>query len=231
MASDGSAKRGRNPLSSPAAECCAALFAKPPVAGRCKSRLARAIGEEKAAALAAAFAEDGWLSLCQVPWVRPVIATTEHHTAFEALRPVPEVWLQGSGDLGSRITRIARRALVDHGFFYALGADSPGLPLRLLEEAREALRTHDAVLGPAKDGGFFLFGLRTCPSGLLDHVPWSCADTLAATEARLLERGLSVARTESWFDIDTVEDLRLLRRMKNELSLPATRQLLESYTF
>jgi glycosyltransferase A (GT-A) superfamily protein (DUF2064 family) len=91
-----------------------------------------------------------------------------------------------------------------------VGADSPLLTSAHLQKALDALLTHDAVIGPSHDGGFYLLGLRTCPQGLLSGVPWSTAETAEATKRRLEECGYSVQELEALFDVDTPNDLAQL---------------------
>ncbi|MFN8544505.1 MAG: TIGR04282 family arsenosugar biosynthesis glycosyltransferase [Candidatus Binatia bacterium] len=200
------------------------VFAKPPMPGRVKTRLVPALGVEGAAHLAHAVLCDTWSSARALPWASPILATT--HVFPPALRPAPDavVWMQGSGDLGRRIERILARALGRFPFAIALGADTPGLPVRFLEEARVALGSADAVVGPTEDGGFYLLGLRRCPRGLLAGLPWSDRDTCARTLERLRARGLITVVLDSWFDIDRPEDLDRLRALlgRGELAAPAT---------
>ena len=198
------------------------VFAKPPVAGQVKTRLAAALGEERAAALASAFLLDTIASLRSLPWARPVLASTE---AVESDLPV---LLQGEGDLGARIEHVLRAALLLATPAVAIGADAPALPGRLLEAAREALGRADAVIGPADDGGFYLLGLRDCPQGLLAGLPWSAAETCARTLDRLRGRGLRVEVLERWFDVDRPEDLERLRAAlgSGEIVAPRTAKIL-----
>ncbi len=206
-----------------------AVFAKPPRAGEVKTRLSVAIGPEAAAALARAFFADTWAAVGQVPHVRRVLASTA-----EALAPFglsdAEVWLQGEGDLGARMERVAARALALAPWFIALGADSPGLPLSLVEAARAALVDHDAVLGPAEDGGYYLLGLRRLEPGLLSGLPWSTPATFEATKTRLASRGLSVAILPRWFDVDELPDLQRLQRAlaQGDVTAPRTAEALAS---
>ncbi|MFO0601119.1 MAG: TIGR04282 family arsenosugar biosynthesis glycosyltransferase [Myxococcaceae bacterium] len=187
-----------------------AVFAKPPRPGEVKTRLGAVLGHEAATRLARAFFEDTWNGLQRVPDLHRVIAsTTDEPAAFGA--PTAEVWLQGEGDLGARIERIARRALAQAPWFIALGADSPGLPAARLEAARAALLRHDAVLGPAEDGGYYLLGLKRLSPGLFADLPWSTNTTFNATRHRLVERGYSVATIQTWFDVDEPSDLERLR--------------------
>jgi hypothetical protein len=122
-----------------------------------------------------------------------------------------------------------RRAL-DSGAPAAIvvGSDVPGLSAERLAAARDALAVGDAVLGPSRDGGYDLIGLRRCPPDLLDGLPWSSAATLARTEQRLVERGFHVERLPETFDVDRVEDLEPLRRAlaAGEIAAPATARAL-----
>src|SRR5690606_9228558 len=124
---------------------------------------------------------------------------------------------------------ILRRALQEAPAAIALGADVPGLPRARLEQARRALARHDAVLGPAADGGYVLLGLRACEPGLLAGLPWSTPSTLRATRARLRDRGLSLAELPPSFDVDEAEDLERLRRALRAgvMHAPRTAALLE----
>jgi rSAM/selenodomain-associated transferase 1 len=205
------------------------VFARPPVPGQTKTRLARTVGDERAAALAAAFLADTWALVTSLPWARPVIASTG--AMPDGLVPGASVWPQGDGTLDQRIERILGRALAEvPGGAIALGADSPGLPRALLDEAHARLRAGDAVIGPADDGGFYLLGLRRCPPGLLAGVPWSCAETCAAVERRLAQHRLPVATLGRWFDVDHGDDLARLRVLlaADPARAPATAAVLEA---
>jgi len=211
---------------SPAAVLC--LFAKPPLPGVAKTRLAAIWGAESSAALARAFLVDCWSALHCHAWARLVLATTgdlgDVLEVGDAL-----VWPQGAGDLGERMERVLRRALEGAPIAIALGADTPGLPPRLVAEARDLLAAGaDAVLGPADDGGFYLLGLRRCPSGLLSDLPWSAADTMTRTHRRLREMGMTVELIEPWFDVDLPEDLHKLSALlaRGEIQAPETARIL-----
>lgn len=189
------------------------LFAKPPVAGEVKTRLIPHLGAEGAAELARAFLLDTWRALQGGPW-EPYLATTGPLPAALDIPPA-RVWPQGGGDLGVRMERALRRALGEHPKAMVVGADVPLAGVPRWTEALALLDEHDAVLGQAEDGGFDLMGLRRCPPALLEHLPWSCAHTLASTRARLLERGLSVALLEPLFDVDEPADVhRLVREVR-----------------
>jgi len=207
---------------------CICIFAKPPLPGRVKTRLIPHLGSAGAAELATAFLQDTWASVSALPWVEPVLTSTQE--CFPACVPTPmEIWLQGEGDLGARLENILRRALREHPYAIALGADSPGLPRTFLEQARSKLHRGDAVIGPCDDGGFYLIGLRRCPSGLFDGISWSASDTFDETLANLRRAGMRVQVLEPWFDVDWPEDLARLQASisTGRIVAPHTREVLE----
>ncbi len=203
------------------------VMAKSPRAGDVKTRLAPAIGAGGAAALARAFLEDTLALAARTRWAKVAVSVAGDPAPL-GLPASVEVWEQGAGDLGARMERAILRALGLAPRVLVVGTDSPGLPARLLAEAREALAGADAVLGPAEDGGFFLLGMRRCEPGLLGGLPWSRPDTLARTEGRLRERGWVVARTAAWFDVDEPAELARLAGMigRGEVEAPATARAL-----
>ncbi len=206
------------------------IFAKPPVPGRVKTRLAAVVGPEPAAELAAAMLQDVWSVVMNLDGVMPVVAATELGN-FGLDIAEDRVWLQEGADLGSRIESILRRGLRIAPGAIALGADTPLLRPRDLADAIQQLDLGNAVLGPSDDGGFYLLGLRSCPFGVLDGIPWSCARTCEVTEGHLRSSGMTVARVQSGFDIDTMADIRKLQRQFEILPpdvAPRTRECLNA---
>jgi rSAM/selenodomain-associated transferase 1 len=208
-----------------------AIFAKPPVPGEVKTRLIPVLGADGAAQLAMAFLVDALAVVRICPWAKPVVATTGPFPLDELEVGVVPLWQQGDGDLGVRIERIVHKGLSEGDrAVIAFGADSPGLPSSALYKARAVLETHEAVLGPSHDGGYYLIGLRRCPHGLLDGIRWSVPETFGETKARLLSAGLSCGLGVSYFDIDTPDDLpRLEEGLRNgTLRAPATAEALKA---
>jgi glycosyltransferase A (GT-A) superfamily protein (DUF2064 family) len=82
-----------------------------------------------------------------------------------------------------------------------------------IREAFAALREDGMVIGPARDGGYYLLGMRAHaePPDLFTDIPMSAPDTCARTIERARRQGLSVGYTPRSFDVDEVDDLQLLR--------------------
>ena len=187
------------------------VFSNPPAPGRTKTRLIPALGAQGAADLARAMLLDTLEVARSLQDAEVVLATAAPMPTSLPLPDAIPLWTQGEGDLGARQERMLRRALRHGGTAMLIGTDLPGLPLERLEQGAKALRSADAVLGPAEDGGFYLIGLTRCPRGLLADLPWSSPETFTATRDRLQERGLNTATIAPWFDLDTPEDLQRVR--------------------
>lgn len=110
---------------------------------------------------------------------------------------------QGRGDLGDRMGRII------HGFapqpICIIGADIPSITTPAIVRAFKALGDHDAVFGPAPDGGYWLVGARIWRPAMFRQVRWSSRHALADTRASF--KGLRLAQVDSLRDVDTVADL------------------------
>lgn len=131
--------------------------------------------------------------------------------AADAARVFPQ-----QGDtLGDRM-----RHAFDHVFaagyssVVVIGSDLPSLPSTHLAHALRALRdrTDAVVIGPARDGGYYLIGLRRACPALFTSIPWSTSGVLAATTSVAETCGLPVSFVSPWHDVDTVDDLRRVLR-------------------
>jgi hypothetical protein len=198
------------------------IFAKPPAPGEVKTRLIPALGEIGAAELASAMFLDVWQTVSSCPGIRPIVASTRYG---DFPGSPTDIWLQGEGDLGQRIERILTYALRDAPAAMAIGADTPALMPAHVAAAFDALPSHDAVIGPALDGGFYLLALRKLEPGLFSSLLWSTSETCEAVKKRMHEHRLSIAEIEPLFDVDTPGDLILLDRYlaTHPSAAPATR--------
>lgn len=114
---------------------------------------------------------------------------------------------QGRGDLGQRMNRLLRQP--HNGPVCLIGADIPGIERPHIARAFAALGSHEAVFGPAPDGGYWLVGLKhrhLAPCSLFKDVRWSTSHALADTLTTLPD--LRVAQVDVLQDVDTLDDLR-----------------------
>ncbi len=135
------------------------------------------------------------------------------HVFFKILEERHGVRLiaQAGADLGARMAR-ALADIFAQGYRRALviGTDLPTLPGSVIGEALTLLDTHDLVLGPAQDGGYYLIGLRKPAPELFAGIPWSTGRVLALTQTKASAAGLKTALLPIRRDIDTIDDLKAL---------------------
>lgn len=134
---------------------------------------------------------------------------------------------QGGGGLGERMARVHAELVARHGFGMLIGADAPQLSVELIGQAFNWLDTAPPrlVLGPASDGGFWLFGANvTPPLSTWCAVPYSSPDT-----ARRLQ--LAMQNLGAWHplstltDVDYSRDLPEVLRALEALPQPAAEQI------
>lgn len=205
------------------------IMAKAPEPGRSKTRLCPPLTPVQAAELSAALLIDTWRAVAGFDECEVLLMYSGDRTRFpEPVRGLTS-FLQRGVDLGARIEHAACIGLTRADAVILVGSDLPGLPHARLAEARAALASHDAVLGPTSDGGFYLIGLRACTPGLLAGLPWSAPETYAACAARLTQRRMRPAHLAAFDDVDDLEDLRRIKRQLDEgtLAAPATAAVLE----
>jgi rSAM/selenodomain-associated transferase 1 len=187
------------------------VFLKWPEPGLTKTRLIPALGPETASSLSRLLAEEAVLAtrpeddeygrlLCFSP--AGAEAKVREWLPGEALWPQPE------GDLGHRMA-----AAFAEGFrggadrVAVIGTDIPSLSRVVVGQAFHALDDADLVLGPARDGGYYLMALRHAQPKLFTEIAWSTSDVLTVTRERATALGLRTQLLEPMHDLDRLEDL------------------------
>lgn len=149
-----------------------------------------------------------------------------------------EFYQQTGRDLGEKMHQAFEEAGRPSAAFERLviiGSDAPTLPAEYVQSAFEELWSHDLVLGPADDGGYYLLGLKKSEANFFQDVPWSTPRALEVTYQNALRCDKRMAFLPRWYDIDTIDDLqRLGRELKNQENsdvCPATRAFLQRMSF
>jgi rSAM/selenodomain-associated transferase 2/rSAM/selenodomain-associated transferase 1 len=196
----------------PRAPAAVAVLAKAPVPGLAKTRLIPALGAAGAARAQRGFALQT-LATARAAGTGPLTlwcAPDAGQRFFRALRRRHGVQAvaQAGGDLGRRMaTAMATHfARAPHTPLLIVGTDCPVLTPAHLQQAADALQTHDAVLIPAEDGGYVLLGLRRPLPAVFVGVDWSTPQVLAQTRGRLRETGASWQEMPSLWDVDEPAD-------------------------
>jgi uncharacterized protein len=200
--------------------CGIAIMAKASIPGRTKTRLVPPLTFAEAAEFNTAFLKDVAANIaaagCEVP-IRGYAAYGPPETAgfftstLTSSVGLIEAWHPNFGDC----LFTAIQALFDRGHSAAvvLNSDSPTLPTSLLVEAAQSLAPPGdrAVLGPSRDGGYYLLGLKAPHRRLFEDVAWSTERVATQTRARAAEIGLPVHILPEWYDVDDAQSLHLLR--------------------
>ena len=184
------------------------LFAKPPLIGLSKTRLATSLGKADARRLARWTMTRTLREIRDPRWNTILYAAPDHcvHHTFGGLWPsaLPRR-PQGQGDLGARLEKGLREAPKGQVLF--VGSDVPDISRRLIWRAFQALKQSDAVFGPATDGGFWLFGLNKTgrtPSPFAD-VRWSGPHAMADVR-RNLSASADIVELPTLIDLDEAAD-------------------------
>lgn len=204
-----------------------AIFVKTPGHSAVKSRLAGECGERhahdwyrQAAAAVASVARRA-----QARHGVTAYWAVAESAAFDAWPGLPVI-AQGEGDLGTRMAQVHGQLVARHGFGLLLGADAPQLTAELLGEAIDWLSAPSPrlALGPAEDGGFWLFGGNVVPA-----LPaWTSVRYSAANTARDLRH--SMQGVGEWMnlatltDADHASDLRSVQNALHALPDPTSEQ-------
>lgn len=198
------------------AHCALAVFCRAPVPGHAKTRLIPELGAGGAAALHAQLAEQA-VRIAVAAGIGPVTVwctPDTHHIFFQNLtRKLPiKLAVQKGESLGHRMLQATQVTLSTAEAVILMGTDCPVLTTSYLHHAMRGLHDHDAVIGPAEDGGYVLLGLKQAPPEVFADVPWGSGEVMAETRRRstaLRWRWLELAML---YDVDTPTDLARWRR-------------------
>lgn len=193
------------------------VFARVPELGKVKTRLAAAIGNERALAVYEKMLRDTLASIgeptpeteIEVVWAPTAIANGEVLRRAFGNRTLA---MQTGSTLGDRLAM----AFSERFFFHrtrkivTIGVDDPRLSRATIDHAFALLDSVDWVIGPATDGGYYLIGCRApvFDAAVFHDVDWGTPTVLATTLQKIRDWGSTVALLPQRSDIDTVEDLQ-----------------------
>lgn len=198
------------------------VVAKKPTPGQTKTRLCPPLTPAQAAGLYDCFLCDTLDTMRKVPGVHCVIGYLPEDALsyFHQLAPDMGLTCQRGASLGERLDHLLTETLaVGSERVVVMDSDSPTLPVDYISQAFERLADVDVVLGPTRDGGYYLIGLKQPQPHLLRQVKMSTPHVLTDTLALAEATGLSVSLLPTWYDVDTIADLHQLDREIASLSV------------
>jgi len=182
------------------------IYAKPPRIGHAKARLAADLGSAVTARRLATMTLSKTLrAAANGNWTARLYLDPPDAKLGGIELGFP-IFAQGGGDLTDRLNKGLAEA--NPGPVLFVGSDAPNISTALLRKAIRLLQQNDAVFGPAKDGGFWLFGINASartPSPF-GGVRWSTPNALADVHANL-PNSAKVAMLDMLVDLDTAEDV------------------------
>lgn len=179
---------------------------KNPQKGKVKTRLAATMGEERAL--------DIYLALLAHTRRITSLVATQHYLFYSDFVDEKDEWpprffikkLQIGKDIGERMANALEAVLQYHQKAVLVGSDIPGLSVTILELAFEKLSTHDFVIGPAADGGYYLVGMKAFEPSVFKGMTWSTDTVFEKTVEKIESLGKSWYRLPVLSDVDREED-------------------------
>jgi len=208
------------------------VFAREPVPGTVKTRLASDIGAEAATNLYRAMLLDVLELASGLTGLRALVFWSlvgDDLPRFPGF-PQLEMHRQCGSDLGERMAAAFATAF-SCGIrdCCIIGTDTPDLPAEHIYQAFAALEQDraDAVFGPARDGGYYLLGMKQVQQHLFEGIAWGTPMVLSSSLKRAAEMQLSTTLLPVWHDMDTLDDLKFLATTPGEAA-PHTRAALRT---
>lgn len=182
------------------------IFIKNPVAGKVKTRIAKSSDDATALSI--------YKKLLEGTHRATVLVDAHKYLYYSDFIDQEDSWnpsvynkvIQRGVDLGEKMMDAFIEVLSCHDKAVIIGSDCIYLTKEIIEDAFTALDHNDVVIGPAKDGGYYLLGMKQVQMDLFINMPWSSGRELEETLTRVKEKGLQFQLLETLNDIDHIED-------------------------
>jgi uncharacterized protein len=199
------------------------IMAKAPRLGAVKTRLTSSLSPEDVTAFYCCLLEDTLILARSLDEVDVAIMCPESdlNALMQLTGDKANVVAQTGEGLAAGLTSVfAHFAEARQQKTIAFNSDSPHLPQKVLRDAFEILDTHDLVVGPTHDGGYYLVGAKASHPSLFAHDGMGTSTALDRLLSRARTLALTVGFAEPFYDIDVLEDLA---RLTEELRLAPAR--------
>jgi uncharacterized protein len=188
------------------------IFVKNPQKGKVKTRLATSIGDEKALEVYLQLLERTQNICRNLPADKIVYYSDfiDHEDLWD--ETVYQKALQVKTDLGIRMKTAFEEAFTQgYESVCIIGSDCYELNQNILQQAFDSLQEHEAVIGPANDGGYYLLGMNRLHPELFEHKQWSTSSVLPDTLQDFKQKKCSFELLPELTDIDNEKDLKRLK--------------------
>jgi len=194
------------------------LFVRKPILGKCKTRLAQSIGEEKALEVYQHLLEHTATVVKNVKADKQVLYADEigENDAWD--EAIFEKYKQVGKDLGERMHHAFAQGF-ERGYknIIIMGSDLFTISQDEVNAAFQAFQRAEVVIGPAEDGGYYMLGLNEMNEAVFENKNWSTEEVLSQTLADITDKELSLLEEKN--DIDTFEDLKKSNFLNQQIHL------------
>lgn len=209
------------------------IFAKEPVLGKVKTRLAQDICKNnKIFSLDQAYQKsmEAFKLFCvQIAQrdypdidIHVFYASEKNPDFLKSIWPHTPFVEQAQGDLGDKMHHaFLNIQKLNYDYALCIGTDSPDLPQEYIYQGFHLLKNNSVVLGPTEDGGYYTIGMNLKEFGNVSQhcfhsIPWSTSRVFQITSDRLVQQGFPVGVLPQWYDIDELAELRRFMLSNNK---------------
>lgn len=192
------------------------IFAKEPVAGNVKTRLARDIGDEAALRIHQEMV-NGTIEMASqsaLAQLQLYVSGDYQHPLFQSIAQQQgiQVYLQQGSNLGERMFSALNESLDDASYCILIGTDCPVMSADYIDQAFDALEQgQDVVIGPAEDGGYVLIGASRVEASWFNNIDWGSKRVLEQSRQALISSAAKFQQLQPLWDIDQLSDLQRWR--------------------
>lgn len=184
------------------------IFVRNPVKGKVKTRLAATLGDEKTLAIYLKLLDHTQKIALDLQCDRSVFCDEQPALGPEWKTDDFFITIQRGNDLGERMSNAFKEVFEEGATsMIIIGSDCPGLKSKIIDEGFKQLKEFDLVIGPAKDGGYYLLGMNRPILQLFEDMKWSTTSVFDETMIVASQLGLSVYKLPVLADIDEEKDL------------------------
>ncbi len=188
------------------------IFAKNPVKGKVKTRLAKDVGDEEALNIYKILLKINFAFTKDLDCKKYIYFTDSFDNSIYDSRFENKV--QADGDLGFKMKSAFNDAFNSKfSKVVIIGTDSPELNKEIISKAFRSLEDFDVVLGPANDGGYYLLGMKKSNDTLFTNIKWSTESVLKETVEKITINNLTYRLLEELIDVDTLDDLNKVKHL------------------
>lgn len=193
---------------------CVLLFARPPIKGKVKTRLARTTGDDLALEIYQTLLHKSLDLLSTVPAECTIFLSEKGMESYDGFDGF-QIEFQNGNNLGERMENALNWALKNRfDNVVLIGSDCFDLSTDIIKQAFLELEQYPIVIGPALDGGYYLIGTNKLNINIFDNIDWGSDKVFIQTKEKIIKNKLKCGTLPVLSDIDTIEDVKKNKKLK-----------------